>query len=156
MTTFGSASALATHQRRRAAKVRKSLTGAMQSLVNDQKKEALRLTSGAVSSETLAKMGHPYGRRRGGAGRRGKQRGSLARLPINRQSGGLQKSLRVFRRKSAQGVTWRLQFTSPSAAVLTPGGTAKMVARGFWRALKAYYNSRAKTKMRIAWRMAHK
>jgi hypothetical protein len=156
VATFHDPKALAVHQRKRAEKVRRSLAIAGQSMVNDMKQEALRLTSGTVSSETLAAMGHPYARRRTTTRRRGGQRGSLPRLPIHRQSGELQKSLRVFKRMNARGITWQLQFTSPHAVVLNPGGTSKMVARGFWAAMKQHYNQKAKRRMLQAYRMAHK
>ena len=156
MATFQSASALAAHQRQRARNVKRSLQIAAASMVEEQKQEAIRLTSGDVSSAQLRREGHPFGRSFTGNRRRGRQRGTRARLPINKQSGELQKSLRVFRRISGEGVTFQLQFTSPHAVVLSPGGTSKMVARGFWTALRKHYHQRAKRKLIQAWRLAHK
>jgi hypothetical protein len=156
MATFHDPKSLAIHQRRRAEKVRRSLAIAAQGMVNDMKQEALRLTSGTVSSDTLRAMGHPYARRRTQGRRRGGQRGSLPRLPINVQTGTLRKSLRVFKRTSHRGISWQLQFTSPHAIVLSPGGTSTMVARGFWAAMKQHYNQKAKRRMLQAYRMAHK
>src|SRR5688572_8509120 len=98
MATYRSAGALATAQKQKAKRVRRSLSIASQNMIEDMKREALRLTSGTVSTAELRRMGHPYGRRRTGTRRRGAQRGSLPRLPIHRQEGALQRSLRVFRR----------------------------------------------------------
>jgi len=100
--------------------------------------EAIKLTSGGVSSQQLAQMGHPFGRNAPSArakGRRiGKMRGSLPRLPINRQTGELQQSLQIMLRSTTDGTRFFVQFTSPHAIVLIPGGTQKMAARGFWTA----------------------
>lgn len=147
MATFTSAKALATHQRTRAAKVKRSLESEHGSLVEQAKQDAIKLTSGSVSTKQLRRMGHPFSRRRPQA---------FPRLPINRQSGQLQKSLRVFRRFDARGLTYQLQFTSPHAVVLRPGGTAIMVARGFWAELRKRHTQRAKRRMIAALRRAHK
>lgn len=156
MAVFQSAQALASHQRQRARKVRRSLQIAAQSVAEEMKKEAARLVSGTVSEKELRALGHPFARRRTTTRRRGGQRGNLPRLSVNVQSGELRKSLRVFRRLSEQGVTFQLQFTSPHAVVLSPGGTSRMVARGFWTALRKHYDSKQRRKLLQAFRLANK
>lgn len=157
MATFRSAAELAKHQRSRARKVRRSLDVGSKAVAEEMRKEAIRLTSGTVTTKQLREMGHPYARRRTGTRRRGRQRGTLPRLPIHRQSGRLQKSLRVFRRMSSRGISWQIQFTAPhSPFVLAPGGTENMVARGFWAAMRRFYYSKARRRLIQAWRLAHK
>jgi hypothetical protein len=156
MATFTDAKSLAAHQRRRAAKVRRSLFVEHKAVVEAMQEEARRLTSGTVSSETLRAMGHPFARKATKGRRKGAQRGSLPRLPINRQTGDLQKSLRVFRRWQGNTVAYQLQFTSPHSVVLTPGGTDRMVARGFWSAMKQHYQRTAFRRLQRAFRRGHK
>ena len=156
MATFQNPTALANHQKKRAQNVKRSLTIEAASLVRGQKEEALKLTSGTVSSKRLAQMGHPFGRVATGNRRKGRMRGSLPRLPINRQSGALQQSLRVFHRAEGGDMVWRLQFMAPHAKfVLAVGGTRKMVARGFYAALRKRYE-REKKRFRTALLRAHK
>lgn len=147
MATFTSAKALSAYQRARAAKVKRSLEIEHGSLVEQAKQDALKLTSGSVSTKQLRRMGHPFSRRRPQA---------FPRLPINKQTGELQRSLRVFRRFDARGLTYQLQFTSPHAIVTRPYGTAVMVARGFWAELRKRHTQRAKRRMIAAFRRAHK
>jgi len=156
MATFTNPRQLASHQRRRAQNVRRSLTIEAASLVRGQKEEALKLTSGTVSTKRLSQMGHPFGRMTTGNKRKGRMRGTLARLPINRQTGRLQQSLRVFHRYEGGNVVWRLQFMAPHGKfVLARGGTRKMVARGFWTALRKRYE-REKKRFKTALLRAHK
>lgn len=109
--------------------------------------EHLNLTGGSTSSKELARRGYPFGRRRGRititlhshGGRRERFRASKVRsviptplLPINRQSGRLQRSLRIIPEGGIGLQSFRIQFTAPHAPyVLAPGGTKRMVARGF-------------------------
>lgn len=132
----------------RAAKVRRSILIAQEENVADVKEEARRLTSGHVSSKTLANLGHPFGRgyagyerSKSGFLRRYPPKVAIAPLPINTQSGELARSLRVFRRSSGGTVAHQLQFTSPHAVVVRPGGTSRMIDRGFWQALRKKYNA---------------
>jgi hypothetical protein len=113
-------------------------------LAEQMKEEAIKLTSGTVSTAQLRAMGHPFARR---------HPGSLARLPINRQSGGLQRSIRIMPRTVAGEEGFQLQFTSPhSKYVLRRMGTRKMVARGFWSEMKRRFRRLAsKVKLVEKW-----
>jgi hypothetical protein len=106
-------------------------------------KPAIALTSGTISTKQLADMDHPFARRNRTAqgrlrpGRSAEIRaarksvGRIGKLPINRQSGALQKSMQIQIRSS--GDVWRLYFYTnhPHAVVLSPKGTKHMVPRGF-------------------------
>lgn len=123
MATFHSPQALVNHQRQRMRKVKRSVLVAHEKAVQEIKAEAVRLTSGT------AKPSGQFARNRRN------RRGVLPLLPINLQTGRLQRSLRVFKR----GEAWQLQFTARhSAFVLRPGGTRLMVDRKFWQALRKF------------------
>lgn len=156
MARFTNPRDLAAHQRARAARVKRSLTIEFGSLIEQARADAVTLTSGSVSTEALAQMGHPFGRSAARTGRPGRMRGSLPRLPINLQTGELQRSLRLFRRFDSRGLTYSLQFTSPHAVVLSPGGTSRMVARGFWAEMHKRHKGRAFRRLERALRLAHK
>jgi hypothetical protein len=103
-------------------------------------------TSGRVSTATLRRLGHPFSRAKargfkGGVSGRVKAMG-VPKLPINRQTGRLQQSLRMT--KVSGGIqSYRLEFMAPHARyVLAQRGTRKMVARGFWTAVKTDWESR--------------
>lgn len=131
MATFNDPKALAASQARRFAQVRRSMTVMHADMVQDMAKEAETLTSG-----------HPFSRRRArsrGGIRKALASAGIAKLPINRQTGRLQRSLRVMR----DGEGWRIQFVAPHAKfVLAPGGTRKMVARGFWPEMRKRFKPR--------------
>lgn len=93
---------------------------------------ARSLISGQTPTSQLRRDGHPYGRKPARRGGRGGQRGTAPLLPINIQSGDLWRHLYVPR--TANGFTISFPNT-PSAWVLTPGGTKNAVARGFWPTL---------------------
>ncbi len=141
VSTFYSATQLTNHQRKRARRVRRSLTVEHDALVQRMRQEAVKLTFGTVSLEEQKRLDHPYARRHGTP--------KLPRLPIHRHTGRLQRSLRVFKRILSGGLaigvgsqTWTLQFTAPySKFVLAPGGTKKMLARGFWTEMRKRYNA---------------
>ena len=98
------------------------------------------VTSGTVSTRTLRRLGHPFGRgasaaeMRGGAkAQRGSPRGRarIPLLPINRQTGALRDTLHI--RKIRPG-EFSVGTRAPHAPfVLAPRGTDKMVPRGFMR-----------------------
>lgn len=104
------------------------------------------MTSGRVSTRTLRKLGHPFSRTRakrfkGGVKARVTSLG-IPKLPINRQTGRLQRSLRMT--KVSGGIqSYRLEFMAPHAKyVLAQRGTRKMVARGFWTEARKRWQSR--------------
>jgi hypothetical protein len=108
-----------------------------------------QLTSGRVPTKALRKMGHPFGRQGGagsatgmrgiqgdakrfqGIGKKGQisAKGVLSPLPINRQKGKLRQRFFVQDRKNETRMGYR---ANPANAVLSPTGTSKMVARGFY------------------------
>lgn len=76
---------------------------------------------GQVSTKTLRRMGHPFGRTGG------LKRGRLAGLPINEQTGMLRANVRAWK---TDADSYLLGATVPYAKfVLHPAGTRKMVAR---------------------------
>ncbi|MGV3619120.1 MAG: hypothetical protein ACO1SV_27655 [Fimbriimonas sp.] len=110
--------------------------------------DAYALNSGTTSSAELARQKHPYARRFGAVpkydpknpareqARRG-GRGTATLLPINRQSGRLYKAIerqetRVPGALSAQRVGFDRTKAQESLFVLSPEGTTRMVARGYW------------------------
>ncbi len=108
-------------------------------MTREMKSEAIGLTSGAVSTSTLRKLGHPFGRR--GTGRKS---GRLPVLPINAQSGKLRAS---FIRVKVQGGSGKIHYDLSNKApyakyVLSLGGTTKMVSRGFWRELRKVWRKK--------------
>lgn len=128
-----------------------------QHLAEALKRDAKELTSGGISSDQLAAMGHPFGRGRGrrmfkapgrGATRyRAKgdgRKGYAPLLPINRQTGRLYRSWTITR---VSGGIQSFQIgpaVSYARYVLAVGGTKRMVARGFWSAMKRKWKSRNK------------
>lgn len=116
---------------------RRSLQIGMEELVDKMRAQAVKLTSGTVTTAQLRAMDHPFARRHG--------RALIPTLPINLQTGRLQQSLRVMPRTVRGDPMWQLQFTAPySQFVLRPGGTTKMLARGFWSAMRRYYRDNVK------------
>lgn len=104
------------------------------------------MTSGRVSTRTLRKLGHPFSRSKakrfkGGVKARVASLG-VPRMPINRQTGRLQRSLKMTRVPG--GIqSYRLEFLAPHAKyVLAQQGTRKMVARGFWTEARKKWQSR--------------
>lgn len=97
---------------------------------------SLALTSGTATKAQLRQEGYPYARQALRDNLRLKQRGSRPRLPINKQTEALQRSLRVTTLK--QGSEWvlRVRFGGPHVLVLLPGGLKYMVDRGFWGQLR--------------------
>jgi len=107
-------------------------------------KPAIALTSGSITTKQLAEADHPFARRnRSAAGRLrpGRTReirearrsvGRFPKLPINKQTGALQRAIRIQARQAGEGV-WRLYIdvNHPHAAVLSPQGTRHMIPRGF-------------------------
>lgn len=161
MATFYDGRALAASQQRRFNNFRRSARLAHQQMAEEMQKEAVDLSHGGISSAELAAMGHPYGRGRGrstynyganksasrGSGKvRIAARGAAPLLPINRQTGKLASSWRLFRRfKGDGGQQVDLQNISPeSKFVLNPGGTKRMVARGFWVEMRKRWRPRNK------------
>jgi hypothetical protein len=100
------------------------------------KKQLSGTPQGAARVAALKAAGHPYGRTRS---RTGRKRGGagFTQLPIGVISGRLRSSYRIqfIPVASRGGNTMMIGFFNPgrSVHVLTPGGTRKMVDRGFWQ-----------------------
>lgn len=140
MARFTNGFKLAAHQAERAKRVSRSLRAATRELADKGKEDALELTSGTVSKETLKRLGHPFARKPVIGRRRGGQRGSLPRLPINAQSGYLQRHFRVWQ---ASKDSWVLANNAPYGKfILAIRDTKYMVARGFYPALRVRYERR--------------
>lgn len=91
-------------------------------------------TSGTVKTKQLRKDGHPFARQNGGARGivgKGKKRARKP-LPINEQTGELRRSF--FKTKpSGINQSVKMGFRAKHARfVLRPGGTKKMIDRGFY------------------------
>ena len=146
MARFTDPRKLARYQRSRSRKVVRSLKIEQRNLMGDMRAEAIRLTSGNIPLSVFKALGHPLGRggrsltkpfRSGGRQRKARVtgRGSVPLLPINRQSGRGQRSLRIVKR----GDAYRLFFTDPGINYRIRG-TSKMVPSGFFDAMKRLYN----------------
>jgi hypothetical protein len=90
--------------------------------IKEMGKIAIEMTSGNVSTAELRRQGHPHSRRRPQ---------NVPRLPINRQTGGLQSAIRIVRRASGEVEQLYLRVDHPHAIVLRKGGTSNMQDRGF-------------------------
>lgn len=139
MATFRSGKALLQHQERRHRLVFRLMREEHEAMVDDVREDAFDLTSGNVSTKQLRRKGHPFARSRSLVRTTGKggRRSPVPKLPINRQTGRLRRSLTVHKRYDGpRGQVIVLYFAAPHARfVLALGGTRRMVARGFWREL---------------------
>lgn len=148
MATFTSAKALARSQAKRFARVERSLKIEHAEMAKQMQGFAVALTSGTISSQELARRGHPFGR---GKGRKTTGKGALRMrmgtplLPINRQSGRLVKGWRLMPRRTSGMQSFTLQNVAPhSKFVLSPTGTRRMVPRGFWVAMRKEFKAKNK------------
>ncbi len=140
MAKFTNPAKMLAHMRRRAAVAVRDMSEFSEWAAREGYDDAFEGTSGRTSSAELARMGHPYGRGAGASSnydRAGNllKRGSAPRLPINRQSGRLRRSLR--RRMSGRsqydvGIGSGVGY---ARFILHPAGTRRMVGRGLmgWR-----------------------
>jgi hypothetical protein len=123
LATFRSESAFASHLLKEGAEIKRSLEHRFDKFVKVMEQEAIELTSGTQGA-AVAKL-HPFSRKRPRP---------FPKLPINKRTGKLQRSIRVFRFRRRDGVVVRLQFTAAhSRFVLSPHGTKHMRPRDFWR-----------------------
>lgn len=106
-------------------------------VVREAIKDHSEYTNGRISTRELRSMGHPFGRNFAGrtAVGRGANRGRrrVKTLPINRQTGDLRRSF--FKREVGSAVSPITQMgfgVGYAKYVLSPTGTKKMVARGFY------------------------
>ena len=112
-------------------KLRAGTVVAHQVFADGLEADYFELTGGKVTRRELRRMGHPFAK----TGTRGRQRRRLDRLPINRQTGRLQKSIRQRRLGFGAETRWEIGFDRSKAGrslyVLSRGGTKRMVPRGF-------------------------
>lgn len=123
------------------------------------------LLSGSISTKQLRRMGHPYAKalrmkaesaqprilktRRLVKKVLGTKSGTLAPLPINKQTGRLKKAQYLKTWRSGADIFYRYGFNESECRyakwVLAPQGTRRMRARGFWVKVKHifYLNARA-------------
>lgn len=169
MGTYTSPSALLRAQKDRFRSFQGTRTELHAEVVRAGLRDHLQLTSGRLSSRTLRAMGHPFGRgtsgktstatglARGivrgspksfaGQGRKGQvsARGVVASLPINKQSGGLRRSLRQ-RGPNGPSQTYEIYFDAGVARyaplILSPTGTKRMINRGFYVELRKRHAAR--------------
>ena len=119
----------------------KTVREMFRTIVAEGRNDAVQLTSGTVSSSTLRKMGHPFGRSSSG-----KLRGGIPTLPINVQSGKLRKSVNMkLLWRNVRGESYGLYFSVGYAKyILSKGGTKFMVARGFQGEMEKRWKARKK------------
>lgn len=156
MATFASARSLAASQSKRFGLVSRAIRVEHKKLVHTVADRMVDMASGRISTKELARRGHPFGRKKGritmtvksAATANQRFRAHKTRpvvptplMPINRQSGELIRSLRIIPEHGGAQQSYRVQFTSPHAVVLSPGGTKNMVARGYWPAVKRVQKS---------------
>jgi len=108
----------------------KTAQGSMQDSLRQDAEAGVQVfiesVGGNVSTSTLRRMGHPFGRGTG-PGKGNLKRGRLPGLPINAQTGILRANIRAY--KTDKGA-YMLGSSAPYAKyVLHPAGTSKMVSR---------------------------
>lgn len=149
MAKFTSALDLYKHQVKRFETMEGSAVDLHKELVKDNWREGRKLLTGATPEgdlriKALRAAGHPYANSRGlkrGAVRKG---GGFKNLPIGKISGNLIRSFKKGADRQpmkGSGNTAPVYFdkgiAGKSLHVVTPGGTPKMVDRGFWQRLRA-------------------
>lgn len=157
MAVFRSAQVLANSQQNRSRKVVHAWKIEHKKMAGDLGRDMQDMVSGSVKTKELRRRGHPFGRRKGrislklyrNTGRKQtwragpKSRVPTPLLPINLQSGRLRRSFRIIPQTGIGVQSFRLQFTARhSKFVLAQGGTKKMVARGYWSAVRVAWKSR--------------
>ena len=145
MAVYTSAAEMAKARRARAGNLNDAIRRTVDKAADIIEQEATVLTSGTISSATLAALGHPYSRARPG---------SLPRLPINKQSGDLQRSARFKPFGGAGYAGFSFSYAAEYAKyILSPTGTKRMVARPFFAELVKRARPRLE-KMAVAeWRL---
>lgn len=142
MSTYRDIKQLAKAQRKRFEDVDAALKTGHAQIAAAGREDLHDLTGGRISSKTLRKLGHPFGRGSapgGGKLQRASDRAkakaligrkSVPLLPINKQKGTLRRG--IFLRRSGGSVQ---AFSLGSVArhnkyIFNPAGTSKMVGRG--------------------------
>jgi len=140
MAVFRDPAKLLAHQRARASRALRSVAEQTRFQAEEGRADAVAGTSGTVSSEQLAKMGHPFGRgpsaaKNFEAGGNVLQRRRMRLLPINRQSGRLRASIALTKKGQRRYDVAIGQGVEYARFILHPAGTRKMVGRGLmgWR-----------------------
>lgn len=142
MSTYRDIRKLAIAQRRRFAIIKASMETGHAALAKAGHEDLQENTGGRISSKTLRRLGHPFGRGPmpdGGklqrASQRAKTKAEIGRskvpmLPINRQSGQLRRGI-FFRRTNGGAQAFSLGSSARhNKYIFNPAGTKKMVGRG--------------------------
>jgi hypothetical protein len=149
-------------QKERFDRIQKDMLAMHKELADAGLGDMQELTSGTVSSATLARLGHPFGRGEDSSKSTPKGRfrgaskakfskfgfkGQVPLLPINVQSGRLKAALRS-RKVSRPGAIQAFENGAPGVPyekyILSPTGTRRMVARGFWTEVTRRWKARNK------------
>lgn len=122
-------------------------------MASDIKTAQKSLTSGGITTKKLRELGHPFSRARWktldpmikrAARKRRQGVGHVPLLPINRQTGKLQKSLQAKKIKYPDALNVnQIEFTAPHAKfILGAKGTKRMLPRGFAQAVVKIFKKR--------------
>jgi hypothetical protein len=158
MATHRNALALYDAQVAKFEKAGRAAVDAWEMLPEGAEDDAHELLSGRISSAELKRQGYPFARRTGHVPRydpraptrtqlRRGGRGTAPLVPINEQTGRLHDALerqptRVPGALSAQRVGFNRSRARNSLFVLSPPGTTRMVARGYWREITKRWRAR--------------
>jgi hypothetical protein len=131
--------------------------------------DASESTGGSLTTAQLRRMGHPFGRTSGpgsgtlgrgiqgkksrfkGAGQKGQvtAKGVVQPLPINNQTGKLRDSF-FLNGPTGRNQVYDMGFAAPYAKfVLSPTGTTKMVARGYFEFIKKRHRARSAAAIKV-------
>ena len=147
MAKFTSALDLYKHQQKRFEEMEGTAADLHRELVKEGWRNGVKLLSGATPSgkarvKALRAAGHPYANSRGlkrGAIRKG---GGFKNLPIGNITNRLRRAFKISNKPlPGGGNAGKISFegAGKSLFVLSPGGTSKMVDRGFWQMIRAQW-----------------
>jgi len=130
MGTYTSPASLLMAQTKRFAAMQGDAETLLKKVAHEGLADCYRDTSGALSSATLRRLGHPYARRASlSVAKHRRPKGIAPLLPINVQSGRLRRSFDL--RRDGRW-DWSIWNRAPYARwVLLDGGTRTTVSRGF-------------------------
>lgn len=121
-----------------------NIAAAHRMAANETFEDARKLVSGGTKTKQLRKENHPFGK--GFTAPNGRRRRTRKPLPINVQSNALRSAIKLETKSSGPGgYVYSINFRGgPHYAgyVLSPTGTVKMRARGYWREVRKLYRSR--------------
>ncbi|MFZ4483741.1 MAG: hypothetical protein ACOYOL_07160 [Chthoniobacterales bacterium] len=132
MATYTSSAALLLAQTDRFRRMKGTAQQVHAQLAREGYADHIALTSGGISSATLAAVGYPFAKRRRPINKKALRaagfRGGVPLLAINVQTGGLRRGFRF----GKSGNAWEVANSVAYAKfILNPQGTIRMVGRGF-------------------------